>query len=57
MAKSCRKFVLKASPRSLFNFVIWAKTAVASIKILLKVRCFETGLSKTKLSKTKVVRN
>ena len=49
MEKSCKKCAPKASPRPLFNFGKETKTAIARNmqEILLKIRYFERGLSKS----------
>ena len=47
MEKPCRKCGPKASPRPLFYFGKQPKTAIACKKIILRIRYFESGLSKT----------
>ena len=47
MKKSCRKCAPTASPRPLLNFAIQAKTAICIQEILLKIRYFQRGLSKS----------
>ena len=47
MEKSCRKCASKASPKPLFYFYKQPKKAIACKKIILKIRYFERGLSKT----------
>ena len=47
MEKLCRKYAAKASPRPLYNFDKKPKIAIAWQEIILKVRYFERGLSKS----------
>ena len=47
MKKSCRKCAPKASPRPLFYYGKQPKIVMVCIKIILKIRYFERGLSKT----------
>ena len=50
MEKSCKKYLPKASLRSLFNFGQKPKTAIHCMQeIILKIRYFERGLSKRPL--------
>ena len=47
MENSCRKCAQKVSPRPLFNFGESSKNSHCMEEILLKVRYFERGLSKS----------
>ena len=47
MEKSCRKYMPKASPRTLFILVNNPKIGHCMQEILSKIRYFETGLSKS----------